>query len=277
VIEDSVRRLWKTAANWLGLHHMQRILRELRHRGVRLERVRALEVFGYTGERLTRIYAPHVASVEVWEIDPNLEEALRRNVPGATVRITDSYKEVETTQETFDLVVIDNSIGIYGGRCDHYDLFPGITRILSPDAIMVVLLVTRYDDVACANYPEILTEEYLARRRSFYEIDDAKTAPTEELIQKYIGLLREHGFETEWYFLQTKRELHRLLPRRVGVGYLVLKCRRSEPTHADARRGHVSTEETPTSRDTLTALIGETHSLWRRPCSAGDRLRPGPC
>ena len=103
--------MWRATASRLGLLPIQRILAEGSRRGASVEQFRALEVFGCTGERLTKHYAPLVRSVEVWEINPSLEPALRRNVPTATVRITDSFAEIKTTPSRFDLVVVDNPVG----------------------------------------------------------------------------------------------------------------------------------------------------------------------
>ena len=103
--------MWRATASRLGLLPIQRILAEGSRRGASVEQFRALEVFGCTGERLTKHCAPPVRSVEVWEIDPSLEPALRRNVPTATARITDSFAEIKTTPSRFDLVVVDNPVG----------------------------------------------------------------------------------------------------------------------------------------------------------------------
>ena len=133
--------MWHATASRLGLLPIQRILAEGSRRGASVEQFRALEVFGCTGERLTKHYAPLVRSVEVWEIDPSLEPALRRNLPTATVRITDSFAEIKRTLSRFDLVVVDNPVGCFGdGRCEHFDPFPDVARVLSDDSMLVLLV-----------------------------------------------------------------------------------------------------------------------------------------
>jgi hypothetical protein len=67
----------------------QLVLQELRRRNVPLKDLRALEEFGRDGEWHTADYAPHKASLEIWEIDREYEHALRSNFPNAKVKILD--------------------------------------------------------------------------------------------------------------------------------------------------------------------------------------------
>jgi hypothetical protein len=112
---------------------MQKIVAELRRRNVDLSGMRALEVFGYTGERLTRHYAPFVKSLEIWELDPVHESTLRRNFPRAEVQVVDSYEQVRRAERrTYDFVVIDNHIT----PDEHFGLFPHIFRLLSESSVL---------------------------------------------------------------------------------------------------------------------------------------------
>jgi hypothetical protein len=52
---------------------IQRVLRELERHGMDVGSRRALEVFGCTGERMTRWYADSVGSLDVWELNARLE------------------------------------------------------------------------------------------------------------------------------------------------------------------------------------------------------------
>jgi hypothetical protein len=69
---------------------MCKVLSQLQRRGVRLEHLRALEVFGGAGDLHTMDYADRVATIEVWELDTKLEHRLRKNLPRATVKICDA-------------------------------------------------------------------------------------------------------------------------------------------------------------------------------------------
>ena len=222
--------MWHATASRLGLLPIQRILAEGSRRGASVEQFRALEVFGCTGERLTKHCAPPVRSVEVWEIDPSLEPALRRNLPTATVRITDSFAEIKRTLSRFDLVVVDNPVGCFGdGRCEHFDLFPDVARVLSDDSMLVLLVCSGDDPVTRARYPNLFDEPQLARRRSFYGVADPREIPLTELAAHYRRRLEALGMSVEWHVFRQKYEPHGLLPRRVGLYFLALKLRATEP------------------------------------------------
>jgi len=57
--------------------------------------MRALEIFAREGDWQTQAYADKVKSLEAWEINPAFESALRKNLPGAKILITDSIEELE--------------------------------------------------------------------------------------------------------------------------------------------------------------------------------------
>jgi len=128
----------------------------------------ALEVFGREGDWQTIHYADKVKSLEVWECNPEYEENLRKNLPNATVKITDSYEEIKRTPNKFGLVVIDNPL-LATGHIDHFDLFPHVFRVLKDRAFLVVSMF--YD---LKSYPlyEKLDEEkkrvILDARTRFY-------------------------------------------------------------------------------------------------------------
>jgi hypothetical protein len=64
--------LWSLRRS-LGLSPTQYIFRELRRRGVTLNDLSALEVFGGTGGLHTQDYAAQVRRLELWEINPDHE------------------------------------------------------------------------------------------------------------------------------------------------------------------------------------------------------------
>src|ERR1700694_4741664 len=84
LLPKTVRRKLKST---LLTSPMQLVLQELRRRNVPLKDLRGLEVLGRDGEWHTADYAPHIASLEIWEIDREYEHALRSNFPNAEVKI----------------------------------------------------------------------------------------------------------------------------------------------------------------------------------------------
>lgn len=217
-----VRDVMRGTGARLGLLHIQKVMRGMHRRGVDLTELRALEVFGYTGERLAKHYAPRVRSLDVWELDPRFEPVLRRNVPSAAVKITDSYEEIKRTSKKFDLVVIDNFIT----PREHFDLFPAVFRVLSDDATVVMIVVPGDGKRSRSGQSNIFGAEHLQRRSDFYCTDSPGGIPLDELAARYGSLAQQHGLVPEWHFFVPRSELKGVLPRKNGYYDLVLKLKR---------------------------------------------------
>jgi hypothetical protein len=222
VIQAAVTHLFKSAAVHLGMLPAQRVVRALRRRDVDLETMRALEVFGFTGERFTKHYAPLVASLEVWEKHAPYEAGLRRNLPGAEIKITDSFAEVARCERTYDLIVVDNPIG----ELEHFDLFPHLFRLASQDAVLVLLVTPEADARTRAHYNGVMGRNQLERRREFYATDEPEHIPLERMVQRYGQLAGECGFALRWAFSVQRSELFGVVPRPLSLHYLVVSITR---------------------------------------------------
>jgi hypothetical protein len=213
---------FRWAAGKVGLLPVQRVIDGLESRGVDLGRMRALEVFGYTGERMTRYYAPLVQSLDIWEIDERFEPTLRSNFPEADVKITDSYEEIRRTERTYDLVVVDN----FAYSNEHFQLFPHVFRVLSDDAVLVVLTLPHADERTQRLYPSLFDEPHLRERRAFYSTDSPDRIPLDDIASHYAGLAAEEGLSAQWHFFVRRRELDGLWPKPTSFYLLVLKLER---------------------------------------------------
>jgi hypothetical protein len=193
----------------LGASPMRRLCRQLQGRGVDLGRLRALEVFGDDGTRHTLDYAPMVASLDLWEIRSDREVVLRKNFPGAGIKIVDSFEEVKRTPNRYDLVVVDNWVGsVYDGHYEHFELFPDIFRVITDDGILVINVVPRMDEEVKRRFPTAFkpstVAEHLERRRDFYSTDHPEAVSSEEMLAVYRRLAAENGFDIEWSALQPR-------------------------------------------------------------------------
>jgi hypothetical protein len=222
-LPDPAARVLRGIRRTMGITPMQRLCGQLRDRGVDLGRLRALEVFGDDGTRHTMDYAHFLAGLEIWEIRPDREDALRRNFPQATVRIVDSFEEARRTSSTFDLVVVDAWVGgLFDGHCEHFELFPGILRLLNDGGIVVLNVVPRLDVGVrrefASSFNEATLAVHLERRRQFYRTDHPESVTVEQMMAVYGDLSASMGFQIDWYVMQ--RRLYHL-------HYLALKLRRS--------------------------------------------------
>jgi hypothetical protein len=200
---------------------MKRLLRGLRARGVELDRLEAVEVFGGTGELHTKEYASCVRTLEVWEIEPRFEAALRRNLPEAQVKITDSFQEINNTSRRYDLIVVDNPLSNWGGgHCEHFDLFPEVLRLARDETILVLNVIPSMNALHRYRWPHVFNEGQLDRRRKFYEVSDPKQIALARIKRTYRVLCAKEGIDVAWAFTVRRHAAH----------YLALKLRRAEGT-----------------------------------------------
>jgi hypothetical protein len=205
----------------LGLSPTQQVFRELSRRGIRLRELQALELFAHSGFLHTKDYLPKVANLEAWEIDPRQEEALRQNLPGAVVKITDSYQEIKRTPRKYNLIVLDAPDCVHGDHgqfCEHFSMLPDVFPIAQDSTVLVLNVMPGYPN-GKSRRRHCFSEAHLEQRRRFYGTDHPETVRWADMIPVYRHLVETNGFELEWYFCRKRTRDGRL-------HYLVLKLRR---------------------------------------------------
>ncbi len=211
---------------------MLQVLEELKRREIQPETLRVLEVFGRDGVDHTTTYADKVKSLEVWEIDRNRRPQLEKNLPDAEVRIVDSYDEIETTTTKYDLIILDNPIGIYSNHCDHFDFFPDpLFRVTSDEALFIVNVIPDIDPMTQKIFPN-LDEKYLEKRADFYDADDPAHISMKQMVDTYKRFIEFHDYHMLWSFYVERSKVY----------YLVFRIKRLSP------RTKWTEEEMATSR-----------------------------
>ena len=167
-------------------------------------------MFGGAGFRHTIDYAPFVASLDVWEIDPDREPALRRNLPGARILITDSIEEIRQTPNRYGIVVVDNATPFGGRLVEHFDLFPDLFRIAT-DPCVLILNACPSPAGGSRRDPALAS-----RRAAFYRTDTPLDVPMERMVETYVRLMAERGLRLDWNF-------HLKRAYRTGIHYLVMQ------------------------------------------------------
>jgi hypothetical protein len=215
--------IFRLLRHHLHITTMHRILRRLEQKGIVTAELKALDIFGGNGELQTKALMGKVSSLEVWEIDPRCEPHLRRNLPTASIKITDSFRELTTTPTKFGLIVVDNPMSVFGPQskhCEHFELFPGIFRIAMNSAILIVNVIPAVDAAALRQYPYLLNNRHREARRAFYRREDPQRIPLNEMVIIYKELIHGNGFELEWSFAEKRA--------RSFVYSLVLKIKKSD-------------------------------------------------
>lgn len=165
-----------------------------------LEEARALELFAREGDWQTIVYAPHVKSLEVWEINPRCYEGLRRNLPNAEIKITDTWKEIKKTQKKYDLVVADCPQATYGENdehCEHFGLLPDIFRIANDGCVIILNVnITPYDLDRQPSWKE--------RREEYYKTHRPEKLAFDAVIRHYKRICQENNVSMKWYLFQQR-------------------------------------------------------------------------
>lgn len=165
--------------------------------GSPLSEADALELFAREGDWQTVSYAPHVKTLEAWEINPQFREALKRNLPYAKIKITDTWKEIKTTSRKYDLIVVDSPQGVYGEHCEHFGLLPDIFRIAN-DGCVIILNV----NVEPYNFHK--GSEWWKRRKDYYRTEHPEKLELDTVTQHYKRICQENNVAMKWCFFQQR-------------------------------------------------------------------------
>lgn len=182
---------------------MGKICERLKKEGVAMREFSALDFFAREGDWQTVVYAKEVKSLEAWEINPEFLPGLQRKLPGATLRIVDSYAYGAETSQRFDFVVRDNPQATFGpnGRyCEHFEALPVALRLLRPGAFLIFNL-----NRAPFNFAE--HPEWLRRRAAFYATVDTSALSLEGfLLPFYAEYFAARGFSVVQSFAQPRND-----------------------------------------------------------------------
>lgn len=159
-----------------------------------------LEVFGHTGEYHTLDYVERASNLEIWEINKDCESDLKKNLPKATIKITDSFKQIKNTEKIYDTILIDNHQGLFGdNKCEHFDVIQDCFKKLAAKSVLITnvipdLLLSKYDII------EDKLNEHIDRRKHFYEHATGTSISSARLEKTYKKIALDNGFDTKHIF-----------------------------------------------------------------------------
>lgn len=191
------------------------VFREIKSKGIDPKTLAALDVFGGYGDQTSKDYFPFVKSLEVWELLPECEESLKQNLPGAKIKIVDSFKETEKSNDKFDFIFIDNPTFTYDGHCEHFDFFPGIFNLLNDKAFILTNIIT---DIYSKR-----DNTSINKRKEFYKTGNAFKIEIESMIDVYKKLAGQNGFTVEWYYIKDRYMLRSIKKRKLRFRFLLLR------------------------------------------------------
>ena len=144
---------------------------------------RGLELFCGRGAMFTRHLAAMVDTLVGVDIDQACQEDFLAATPRGVFLQGDCVEIAGSGllgARQFDLVSVDNPLGLFGPYCEHFELLPALPALMAPGGCLVINLVTQPYD---AGNPKL--QPWLARRAAFYGVPDPACISPEILDRFY--------------------------------------------------------------------------------------------
>lgn len=191
----SLRKLILHLRRKLQLLPMQRIIRKLKYKGIKLNNLNLLDFFAGDGNMATIDLSNKVGNIELWEINQKFLPELKSKIPHAKINIVDSFKKINSTKSKFDIILVDSWPRISFGEAEHFNLFPKIFDILNDKGILIILVM---NEINGNSVPENL----LNIRKLFYDADDPKNITFNEMIDTYNKFALQKKFKiNDWFYV----------------------------------------------------------------------------
>jgi hypothetical protein len=196
---------------WIRPSPMKKLIREITNTGF-VSQWEAVELFARAGDWHTLDYFRQVSALDAWEIDPQWEESLHQNLPGAEIKITDTFDEIRSTSKLYNLVICDNSMALFadGKYCEHFELFPDVFRVLQDRAVLVLNVIPSVNKRWKAKFPYLMDRDHCSRRSKFYNTEQPETVLIEDMLPVYRDWAKKNGFRIEKNFSVKRHVIHYL-------------------------------------------------------------------
>ena len=179
------------------------VFEKLKKKGVNLNEIQALQTFGGSGYGMERFYKDKVKELDVWEVEKKYEEQLKKNLPQANIKITDSFKEIVETTKKYNMILMDNPMGNFGEHCEHFDMFIESFRVMEDICIVILDIIPNLTNID-EKFNYICSSEHLLARKLFYRINSPQNITIEKMVQTYKEIAFEKGYDIKWYFTEER-------------------------------------------------------------------------
>ena len=191
-----------------------------------------LDCFGGKGIHQTGYLHDKFNSLTIWEINPRCEDALRDNLPNASIKICDAFEEILTVEEKFDLVIMDHSISMSDYHVESHDLFPYVFRILKDYAFILPQIMYPGKYYKRQNIFSAVPYKIVEARKRFFKAydTDGDMIPLDQACGRYCELAGENGFKVGSASLLVARNHVNL-----DWFYYLLELKRMPQRHEDTK------------------------------------------
>jgi len=198
-----LRKIKQAVYHALKLYPIYDVIRQI-NKELPLKGCRTLEAFAFTGAWQTKAFKHFPSYLEAWEIDPACEGPLRKNLPGAVIRITDSFEEVKRCSTRFDFINVDTHQGLFGPYCENFEFYPLLFHVAADSCIVNLNVIPSANDYWLTKYPDLFSSEHLARRKAFYQVEDPARITLKQMLSRYAAIAEEHGFRITWHYYRQR-------------------------------------------------------------------------
>ncbi|HOZ87997.1 MAG TPA: hypothetical protein PL029_09575 [Bacteroidia bacterium] len=164
-----------------------------------LKNCHALEAFAFTGALQARAYKHYPAYHETWEISEDCRAALHRNLPGATIRITNSFEEITRCKRKFNFINVDTHQGLFGSYCENFEIFPLLFNVTSDECVVNLNVIPFAGVKWKMKYPDLFNKEHLARRKAFYNTTKPENVDFRTMLLTYSKIAAQHNYVILWH------------------------------------------------------------------------------
>ena len=200
---------------------IQEVFKILEEKGLKLNKFSAVELFGGKGLMHSKYVADAVGEMTVWDNSESQKQDLETNIPKARVKICNSYMQLKTETEKFDLISCDNPIGT-NFMNEHFEIFPDMFNIMKNEAVVIIDTIPEINCYCKQRYINTGTQLHLDNRRKFYKTSNPKKINHEKMKMTYRRIAQQKGFETEFDFFVERGNI---------IHYYIAKYKRINDTH----------------------------------------------
>ena len=164
----------------------------------------ALEAFAFTGELQTRAYKKYPKYLEAWEISANWENDLKRNLPNATIKITNTFEEILRCDKKFNFINVDTHQGLFGDYCENFEIFPLLFNVMQNECIVNLNVIPNASEGWKRKYPDLFNEKHLAKRKKFYQTEHPENVSIQEMLVIYGEIAAKYDYSIIWSYHQQR-------------------------------------------------------------------------
>lgn len=202
-MKQFLRDIKQTVYHVFKLYPIYDVLAQINKR-IPLKGCNALEAFAYTGAWQAKAYKMLPAYHEAWEIDPWCKPHLEKNLPGATIKITNSFEEVLRCEKKFDFINVDTHQGIYGAYCENFEFFPLLFHVAKDECVVNLNVMPNAPDYWLKRYEGLFSKEHLARREAFYKTGRPEDVSLDQMLKAYGDIAAANGYSIVWHYFKQR-------------------------------------------------------------------------